>query len=67
MFLIRNNKTKDVLKEIDTWKKEGRFGSKNISAVDVDYSGTNPVYLTAKNVTESQNDFIANRIKESVL
>ena len=68
IYLISNNKTQEVLKELDKWKSSGKFGSKTLSAskYELDNEG-NPVFLTAENEDDSQNTYIYNRIKESVL
>ena len=68
IYLISNNKTQEVLKELDKWKSSGKFGSKTLSAskYELDNEG-NPVFLTADNEDDSQNTYIYNRIKESVL
>lgn len=68
IYLIANNRTPEVLEELDRWKAAGKFGSKTLSAskYERDASG-NPVFLTAENEDDSQNTFIYNRIKEAVL
>lgn len=68
IYLIANNKTNEVLQELDRWKSAGKFGSKTLSASKYEYGEDgNPVFLTAENEDDSQNTFIYNRIKESVL
>lgn len=68
IYLIANNKTQEVLKELDKWKKSGKFGSKTLSASKYELNSEGKrVYLTADNEEDSQNSFIYNRIKESVL
>lgn len=68
IYLIANNKTQEALKELDRWKAAGKFGSKTLSASKYEYDAKgNPVFLTAENEDDSQNTFIYNRIKESIL
>ena len=69
IYLISNKKTSQILKELDNWKKEGKFGSKTLSASKYELAkdGKTRVYLTADNEEDSQNTFIYNRLKESVL
>lgn len=68
IYLVANNRTQEVLKELDKWKAAGKFGSKTLSASKYEYdSGGKPVFLTAENEDDSQNTYIYNRIKESVL
>lgn len=67
IYLIANNKTQEVLKELDKWKAAGKFGSKTLSASKYEYnSDGKPVFLTADSEDDSQNTYIYNRIKESV-
>lgn len=68
IYLIANNRTQETLKELDKWKAAGKFGSKTLSASRYEYdSDGKPVFLTAENEDDSQNTFIYNRIKESIL
>jgi hypothetical protein len=64
IYLIANNKTGEVLKELDKWKKAGKFGSKNLSISKYEYDESgNRVYLTAENEEDSQNTHIYNIMK----
>lgn len=67
IYLVRNGKTEEVLKTLDQWKKQGKFGNTNLSTVTTTDSNGNKVFLTANEDQESQNDFIYNRIRETVL
>lgn len=68
IYLIANNRTQETLQELDKWKAAGKFGSKTLSASKYEYdSNGKPVFLTAENEDDSQNTFIYNRIKESIL
>lgn len=67
IYLIANGKTNEVLSELDKWHDKGKLGNKNISASNYEYgSDGNPVYLTADK-GDSQNDYVYNTLKKSVL
>lgn len=74
-YLVRNNKTQDLLNYLDKQHKKGSFGSTSLSATPLTDSSGNPIitedgkltYGTAKKGEETQNDFIYNRLKEMVL
>lgn len=67
IYLVANKKTPELLKELERWKKAGKFGNKTLSATryELDENG-NRIALTAENEDDSQNTFIYNRIKESI-
>ena len=67
IYLVRNGKTQDVLKTLDKWKKQGKLGNKSLSINTTHDSEGNQVFLTAKDDSDSQNEFIYNRIRETVL
>lgn len=67
IYLVRNGKTNDILKTLDKWRDQGKFGSTSLSINTTKDSKGNNVFLTASNRADSQNDFIYNRIKETVL
>lgn len=68
IYLVANNRTQEALKELDKWKAAGKFGSKTLSASKYEYGEDGkPVFLTAENEDDSQNTYIYNRIKESIL
>lgn len=67
IYLVRNGKTQDVLKTLDKWRDQGKFGSKSLSVKTTKDNQGNDVFLTAENEQDSQNNFIYNRIKETVL
>lgn len=68
IYLVANNRTQETLKELDKWKAAGKFGSKTLSASKYEYdSDGKPVFLTAENEDDSQNTYVYNRIKESIL
>lgn len=67
IYLVANNKTNDLFKELDKWKAAGKLGSRTLSASKYEYdSNGKPVFLTATNEDDSQNTYIYNRIKESI-
>lgn len=67
IYLVRNGKTQDVLKTLDKWRDQGKFGSTSLSINTTKDSEGNDIFLTAENNADSQNEFIYNRIKETVL
>lgn len=67
IYLVRNGKTQDVLKTLDKWRDQGKFGSTSLSINTTKDSEGNDIFLTAENSADSQNEFIYNRIKETVL
>lgn len=67
IYLVRNGKTQDVLKTLDKWRDQGKFGSTSLSINTTKDSEGNDIFLTAENSSDSQNEFIYNRIKETVL
>lgn len=67
IYLARNGKTQDVLKTLDKWRDQGKFGSTSLSINTTKDSEGNDIFLTAENSSDSQNEFIYNRIKETVL
>lgn len=67
IYLVRNGKTRDILDTLDKWKKQRKFGSTSLSINTTKDSEGNDIFLTANSEEESQNDFIYNRIKETVL
>ena len=67
IYLIRNGRTNEVLKTLESWKRKGKLGSTSLSTtVEKDSDGNN-IFVSATKPGESQNDFIYNRIKETVL
>lgn len=67
IYLVRNGKTQEILKTLDKWRDKGKFGSTSLSINTTKDSEGKEVFLTAKDKSESQNNFIYNRIKETVL
>lgn len=67
IYIVRNGKSKELLKTLDDWHKKGKIGNKHLSYKTTTDENGNEVFLTAEKPGESQNDFIYNRIKETVL
>lgn len=69
IYLVRNGKTNELLSTLDDWRKKGKLGSTKLSAnkFEKDSSGQNNIYLTSDSEKDSQNEFIYNRIKETIL
>lgn len=67
IYLVRNGRTKEVLDTLEKWRKKGKFGSKSLSTKTTIDENNNEVFLTAESEKDSQNEFIYNRIRETVL
>lgn len=66
IYLVSNGKTKELYKELNKQRDKG-FGSKNLSASKYETNENGEaIYLTAEDETDSQNEAIYNRIKESI-
>jgi hypothetical protein len=67
IYLISNGKTAEVLNELEDWRKKGKLGSTTRSATQFEYNKDgDPVYLTAANEADSQNQFVYDKIKDSI-
>lgn len=67
IYLIRNNKTREALETLEDWRKKGKLGSTSLSTRITKGEDGNDVFITAENQQDSQNEFIYNRIKETIL
>ena len=72
LFHIRNGKAKDYLDKVNEWERDGKFGSKTLSATQFtetknEDGTTSKVYLDADSEMDSQNHFIAERIRQSII
>lgn len=67
IYLIRNNKTREALETLEDWRKKGKLGSTSLSTRITKGADGNDVFVTAENAQDSQNEFIYNRIKETIL
>ena len=67
IYLIRNNKTREALETLEDWRKKGKLGSTSLSTKITKGADGNDVFVTAENAQDSQNEFIYNRIKETIL
>lgn len=63
IYLIRNNKTHKLLKELDKLHKKGKLASTTLSWKTSE-GGT---YVSADENNESQNDYVYKRLKESII
>lgn len=68
LYLVSNGKTQELLQEVDRLEKKGKLGSTKISAsrYELDSEGKG-VYLTAENEEDSQNAYIARRLREAIM
>ncbi len=67
IYLVRNGKTNEALKTLDDWRKKGKLGSTSLSTNITKDESNNDVFVTAEKPEDSQNEFIYNRIKETIL
>jgi hypothetical protein len=63
IYLIRNGKTNELLKELDSLHKKGKLASTTLSWKTSE--GGN--YISADKDNESQNDYIYKRLRESII
>lgn len=66
LYLIKEGKTQDVLKQLDVLHDKGQLGSKEIS-IDTTGEIDNKTFLTADQNHKSQNDFVYDIMKSSIL
>lgn len=68
IYLVRNGKTNELLSTLEDWRKKGKLGSTKLSATksEKDSQGKD-IYLTTDSKSDSQNEYIYNRIKETIL
>ena len=66
IYLVSNHKTPELLKELEKWRKDGKFGSKNLSASKFETKDGKRVYLTTDDEADSQNEFVYNKIKDNI-
>lgn len=68
IYLVSNHRTPELLNELERWHKKGKLGNTNLSARKTAKDSEGKlVYLTAEEGEETQNDFVYNRVKESIL
>ena len=69
IYLIRNNRTGELKRELSRWHQNGKLGSVNLSGVDVTFDKNDEnwgfVYSAAKE-GESQNDIIYRQISNII-
>lgn len=66
IYLVRNGKTKEVLDTLKKWRDKGKLGSTKLSFRTQTDSKGNNVFITATNPSDTQNEFVYNRLKETV-
>ena len=67
IYLVRNGRTKELLDTLEKWRKKGKLGSTSLSMRTTKDSNGNETFLTAESEEDSQNEYIYNRIKETIL
>ena len=66
LYLVKEGKTQDILKQLNILHENGQLGDKNLS-VDTTSDGQNRTFLTANEEHKSQNDFVYDIMKSSIL
>lgn len=67
VYLLRNGNKKELLDEIENQRKNGKLGSKELSATKYEQNENGQLnYLTATNEADSQNDMIAKQLRDIV-
>lgn len=64
VYLIRNHKKADLMKELDELHKKGKLGSTELSWKTTKDSDGKETFLTASEENESQNDYIYDKLKQ---
>ena len=63
IYLVRNGKTNDLLKEVDKLHKKGKLASTTLS-INTSEGGN---FISADKNNESQNDYVHKRLKEAII
>lgn len=63
IYLIRNGKTNELLKEVDKLHKKGKLASTTLS-INTSEGGN---FISADKNNESQNDYVYKRLKEAII
>ena len=63
IYLIRNGKTNELLKELESLHKKGKLASTSLSWK----TSEGNTYISADKNNESQNDYVYKRLKESII
>lgn len=66
IYLLRQGKKDEILAEINTLKKQGQLGSKNLSYKTTKDQNGNIVFLTAENGEESQSQYVYNTLVKTI-
>lgn len=66
MYLLRQGKKQEIIKELDNLKKKGKLGSTTLSYNTTKDDNGNPVYLTADDINISQSDYIYNTLVKTI-
>lgn len=67
LYLIKEGKTQDILKQLDILHDKGQLGDKNLSIDTASNEDNNRTFLTANEQHKSQNDFVYDVMKSSIL
>lgn len=66
MYLLRQGKKQEIIKELDNLKSKGKLGSTTLSYNTTKDENGNPVYLTADDNNQSQSDYIYNTLVKTI-
>ena len=67
LYLVSQGKTSDILDNLEDMRKKGKLGSKDLSIDATNDDKGNKVFLTSDKNHKSQNDYIYDVMKNSVL
>lgn len=66
IYLARNGKTKEALNMLEEFHDKGKLGSINLSIDTTTDEAGQKVFVTADSNHQSQNDFVYDRLKETI-
>lgn len=67
LYLVSQGKTKDILDNLNDLKEKGKLASTNLSIDTTEDSGGNKIFITADENHQSQNDYVYQIMKNSIL
>ena len=67
LYLVSQGKTNDILDNLEDLRKKGQLASKDLSIDTTEDSNGNKIFLTADEDHKSQNDYIYDIMKNSIL
>ena len=67
LYLVSQGKTKDILDNLNEMRKKGQLASKDLSIDTTEDENGNKVFITADDKHKSQNDYVYDIMKNSIL